>query len=132
VLLINQLLAQGLTILLSPISLGDDGNSYNVNADDAASALAKALHAELVTFVSNVPGVLENGRLLPTLTPMQTERLINQQIITDGMIPKVRAATKMIADGVAQARITNLAGLENGTGTIFSRQQMAEGIYSVY
>lgn len=119
--LLNQLLAQGLTLMLSPISLGDDGNAYNVNADDAASALATALDASLLTFVSNVPGVLADGRLLPTLSPDQTERLIASQVITDGMIPKVRAATRLIEAGVAQAKITDLRGLQTGSGTIFSR-----------
>lgn len=119
--LLNQLLAQGLTILLSPISLGDDGSAYNVNADDAISALAKALQADAVTFVSNVRGVLENGRLLPTLTPAQTEQLITNQTITDGMIPKVRAATSLIEAGIAQARVTDLTGLQNDTGTLFKK-----------
>lgn len=121
-ILLNQLLAQGITILISPISLGDDGSAYNVNADDAASALATACDASLLTFVSNVPGVMADGRLLATLTPAETEQLITDRVITDGMIPKVRAATRLIEAGVARAKITDLQGLQSGVGTVFSRQ----------
>lgn len=114
----------GLTVVLSPLSLGFDGYTYNVNADDAASAVALALPAERLTFVSNVPGVLANGRILPSLTPTQTETLINNDTITDGMVPKVRAALDVIAQGVAQVQIVNLAGLHSGSGTLFTQQEL--------
>lgn len=117
--LLNQLMHNGLTIILSPISLGDDGNSYNVNADEAGTAVAQALNASLLSFVSNVPGVLENGRLHPNLTIQQSEQLITNGIITDGMIPKVRSAQKAILAGVKQTQIINLEGLKNGEGTVF-------------
>ncbi len=119
VALLHQLAESGLTAVLSPISLGLDGHSYNVNADDAATAVALALHAEQLTFVSNVPGVLQNGQPIPTLTVAETEKLIAQNIITDGMIPKVRAACTAVSQGVKQARIVNLAGLATTGGTIF-------------
>ena len=117
--LLKQLMAHGLTIILSPISLGDDGNSYNVNADEAATAVANALNASLLSFVSNVPGVLENGRLHPTLTLQQSEQLIKNGIITDGMIPKIRAVQKAMHAGIPQTQIINLQGLQDGTGTRF-------------
>ncbi len=112
----------GLTVVLSPLSLGFDGCTYNVNADDAASAVALALQAERLTFVSNVPGVLRDGRILPHLTPNQTETLISSGVITDGMVPKVRAALATIAQGVPQTQIVNLAGLLSNSGTIFTNE----------
>jgi len=118
--LITNLMHQGLTAVISPISLGLDGQTYNVNADDAATAVANALHATLLNFVSNVPGVLQNGQTLKHLTIAQTEALITNGVITDGMIPKVRAACTAVEKGVQQARIVNLSGLTESGGTIFS------------
>jgi acetylglutamate kinase len=120
--LLQQLAAMGITAVISPISLGLDGRTYNVNADEAASTIAKALSATMLNFISNVPGVLHNGAILPTLTLAQTESLISDGVITDGMIPKVRAACSAVAQGTPQARIVNLAGLVNGSGTVFSKQ----------
>lgn len=117
--LLNQLLDIGLTVVLSPISIGDDGQTYNVNADEAATAVAHALNATLLSFVSNVPGVLENGRLLPTLTPQQSDHLIYNGTITDGMIPKIHAVQHALAAGIPETRILDLAGLQNGGGTRF-------------
>ncbi len=117
--LIQQLAERGFTAVLSPISLGLDGHTYNVNADEAASAVAKALEASVLNFVSNVPGVLHNGTIVPRLTRTQTESLIATGVITEGMIPKVRAACTAVAQGVPQARIVNLAGLAADGGTLF-------------
>ncbi len=118
--LIQQLAGGGFTAVISPISLGVDGRPYNVNADEAAAAVAKALGATMLNFVSNVPGVLQNGAILPHLTIAQTEQLVANGVITDGMIPKVRAACTAVSQGIPQARIVNLAGLATGGGTQFS------------
>lgn len=116
--LIHGLLAQGLVPVISPISLGDDGAAFNVNADHAASAVAAALGVSVIHFVSNVPGVLHNDAILPRLTPPDVHRLIDQGIIHGGMIPKVHAALAAVHAGVPEARIGNLAGLPHG-GTAF-------------
>lgn len=118
--LIQQLAERGFTAVISPISLGLDGHPYNVNADEAAAAVAKEVEASVLNFVSNVPGVLQDGVILPHLTPKQTEDLITAGVITDGMIPKVRAACTAVAQGVLQARIVNLASLTTDGGTWFS------------
>jgi len=117
--MIHRLMSLGLTVVLSPISLGLDEQIYNVNADEAASALALACGAELLDFVSNVPGVLCDEKVLPSLTLLQTEELIASGVIRDGMVPKVRAALDAITSGVPQARIVNLAGLRTSGGTVF-------------
>ncbi len=118
--LIEQLTAQGYTVVISPISLGDDMHCYNVNADEAASAVAVAIDSELLDFVSNVPGVLQQNQVIPSLTPSETDALIESGVIRDGMVPKVRAALEAVALGVPQARIVNLAGLSGDGGTYFS------------
>ncbi|MBN1318006.1 MAG: acetylglutamate kinase [Anaerolineales bacterium] len=115
---ITQLLDHNIIPVISPISIGLDGKTYNVNADEAASAIAAALGADLV-MISNVPGVLDNGVLVPTLSPSQTEQLIQQGVISDGMTPKVRAAVSALMLGAPQVRIANLAGLNDSTGTLF-------------
>ena len=117
--LIHKVAMQGMTAVISPISLGLDGQIYNVNADEAASAVALALHASRLNFVSNVPGVLHDNSIIPTLTITQAERLISSGVIRDGMVPKVRAALAAVAQGVPQARIVNLAGLAEASGTTF-------------
>ncbi|MBI5300690.1 MAG: acetylglutamate kinase [Chloroflexi bacterium] len=105
--------------VISPISLGDEG-AYNVNADSVACAIAAALNADAVVFVTNVPGVLQGDCVIPTLPAREAEALIKSQVIKGGMIPKVRAALDAIAGGAQAARITNLEGLLTGSGTVFS------------
>jgi acetylglutamate kinase len=117
--LLTSLSDHGVTAVVSPISIGKDNLIYNVNADEAASAIALALQADLLDFISNVPGVLNNGQVVPQLNASQTEDLINQGIINGGMVPKVRGALTAVAKGVPRARIVNLAGLLQSGGTIF-------------
>jgi acetylglutamate kinase len=123
--LLRALLAGGFLPIVSPISLGRDGRSYSVNADHAAQALAAALSARALLFVSNVPGVRVNEAVVPTLTPEQAEAWIADGTISGGMIPKVRSALQAVAAGVSRAVITNLAGVREGTGTVISGEKGA-------
>ncbi len=117
---LRALLAQGWVPVIAPMSLGEDGAIYNVNADHAAGAIAAALGAHLLTFITNVAGVLDaNGALLPQITRAQAEALIAQGVIHGGMIPKVRTALDALALGVARVRIAHLAGLAHDQGTTF-------------
>jgi acetylglutamate kinase len=118
--LLTDLTVLRLLPVISPISLGEDDQTYNVNADEAAAAVAQALGAEMLDFVSNVPGVLHNGGVLPQLTPERAEALIGAGVINGGMIPKARAALDAVGRGVAQARIVDLAGLVTDGGTVIS------------
>lgn len=120
--LLRRLMDDGITPVISPISLGQDGQTYNVNADEAAGAIAAALPTDALDFVSNVPGVLADGQRLPALTPDAAEALIRDGVITGGMIPKVRTALDALARGVPRVRIVDLAGLGGGGGTVFSKQ----------
>ncbi len=115
---VQRWLAEGITPVISPISLGLDGQSYNVNADQVAAAVAVAVAASRLVFVSNVPGVLLDGAVAPRLTIDQVEAHIASGQINGGMIPKVRAAIEAVQAGAPAAVITNLAGLEVGSGTV--------------
>lgn len=116
--LLQTLLAADIVPVISPISLGSHDNlSYNVNADHAATAIAAKLGALKLIFVSNVPGVLVAGRVARAITASQAEAWIEEEIITGGMIPKVRSAIHAVRNGVAQAVITNLAGIQENEGT---------------
>lgn len=117
--LLANLVAQGFVPVINPMSLGFDGEIYNVNADHVAGALAVAMDADMLTFVTNMPGVLDGQmQLIPTLTATQTNALIASGVISGGMIPKVKTALEALAAGVKQVRITNLDGLAGG-GTVF-------------
>jgi acetylglutamate kinase len=117
--LIDTLSAAGIVPVISPISFGaHDALSYNVNADHAATAIAAKLGAIRLIFVSNVPGILIAGRVVRAVTADQAEQWIEDGLITGGMIPKVRSAIHAVQNGgVAQAVITNIAGVQEGGGT---------------
>lgn len=114
--ILTAMLDQGITPVIAPICSGDDG-AFNVNADQVAGAVALAIRAERVVFLTNVPGVLNDGALIETLDTQRIQDWIAQGIISGGMIPKVRTALETVQNGVPQARITNLDGLRSGTGT---------------
>jgi acetylglutamate kinase len=115
-----KLLGDGVTPVIAPISLGMD-SAYNVNADHVAGAVAGAVGARRVVFLTNVEGVLREGAVLPTLTPEQTRALIADGTIFGGMIPKVETALHALDDGIPQAVITNLTGLRTHGGTVFTK-----------
>jgi acetylglutamate kinase len=116
---ITSFLEQGITPVIAPICLGSEHN-YNVNADLVAGAIAGALGAERLVFLSNVEGVLLDGNVLARLSAAETEHMIGEGTIFGGMIPKVRTALQALQDGVKQAVITNLTGLGQHGGTVFS------------
>jgi acetylglutamate kinase len=115
--LLDRLLGMGVMPVLSPISLGMDGQTYNINADEAAAAVALACQAQELVFISNVPGVLRDGDVISELTATGVEEAVVDGTISGGMIPKVRSALDAVNSGVARARIVNLAGLLGGGGT---------------
>lgn len=119
--LIRALFAADIVPVISPVSFGAyDARSYNVNADHVAAAVAAKLGAIRLVFVSNVPGVLIADRVVRAITADQAEAWIADGNIFGGMVPKVRSAIDAVGRGVAQAVITNIAGVqeESGTGII--------------
>ncbi|NOK61886.1 MAG: acetylglutamate kinase [Chloroflexi bacterium AL-W] len=113
---LQTLLDQHVIPVVAPISLGPDG-AYNVNADEAAGAIAAALDATEVVFITNVPGVLVDGVVADKLDTNQINALIDDGTINGGMLPKVRSALTALAAGVRMARITNLVGSQTKNGT---------------
>jgi acetylglutamate kinase len=115
--LLDRLMSVDLMPVISPISLGQDGQTYNVNADEAAAAVALACEAEELVFISNVPGVMHDDIVISELNAGEVEDYVAAGMISGGMIPKVRSALDAVNSGVARARITNLAGLLGSGGT---------------
>lgn len=121
-------------------SLGVDinGQHYNINADTTAGAVAKALEAEQLVMVTDVPGILHgegsDARLIDQITPKQIEQLITAGTIHGGMIPKVRAAAASVIEGVKSVRIVdgNAPGVLTGVvgtnkGTLYGTKVVTEG-----
>lgn len=116
---IRAMLGLGWVPTFAPVALGaDDGQSYNVNADMVAQAIAAALGEAELLFVTNVPGVLLGDTVQPRLARGDVERAIGSGEINGGMVPKVRAALDALDAGAATARITNLAGFAAGGTTV--------------
>jgi len=122
---LRALLNLGWLPVIAPVGLGMDGLSYNVNADMVAEAIAGELGNTELVFISNVPGVLVEGKVIPTLTSAAVEAYIATGVISGGMIPKVRSALAALNRGAASVRIVNLAGLHNG-GTRFVAAERKE------
>jgi len=95
---------QEIVPVISPIGAGETGTVLNINADIAAAALASALKASKLIYVSDVPGIMRNraekDSLIPSVSSGQIERLIKQKVIEGGMIPKVQSAVDALKNGV--------------------------------
>ena len=115
---IADLLERGVTPVIAPVSVGADSN-FNLNADPVAGAIAAAIGARSVVFVSNVAGVLVDEERIAELTRTQALDLIERGVIHGGMIPKVRAALDLLSSGLPQAVITDLDGWAGHGGTKF-------------
>jgi acetylglutamate kinase len=92
--------------VIAPVGVGEDGHSYNINADLVAGAVAVHLQAAKLILLTDVEGVLDkDGRLLSSMTCAEAQRLIDAGVITGGMIPKIRCCQEVVAKGVAKAHI---------------------------
>ena len=95
--------------VISPVGVGDDGQHYNINADDVASEVAAYLRAEKLVLLTNVRGILRNARdpqsLVSTASAKETKRFIDRRIVQSGMIPKVNACIHALRRGVKQTHI---------------------------
>ncbi len=93
--------------VIAPIGLGEQGELYNINADDAANEIATALKAEKLVYLSDTDGVMVDGRLVSTLSKSEANELIEQGKIYGGMIPKVNSAFEAIEAGVQKVHLIN-------------------------
>ena len=121
--------------IVSPVGLGPDGISLNINADTAASELAISLKASKLIILTNVGGVLDkNKRLIKRLTVADAKKLIKNRTISGGMIPKVEACVSALKKGVSRTHVVKAskhAILEeiltaSGTGTMITLREVKD------
>jgi acetylglutamate kinase len=104
--ILETLSREGFIPVVAPVALGDDGETYNINADTMAGAIAAAAGATRFFLLTDVPGVLDkSGNLLTDLRPADIARLREDGTITGGMIPKVETCVTAIQRGVDAAVI---------------------------
>jgi acetylglutamate kinase len=116
--ILRDLLATGWTPFISPLARdreSAEGAGLNVNGDDAAAAIAESLGADELCFVSDVPGVMEQGRTLAQLDRAAIDDLIARGVAKGGMRAKLEAALVTLGAGVQRVRITDIAGITDPT-----------------
>ena len=92
--------------VIAPVGYGINGETYNINADTAAGAIASSLKAERILLLTDVEGVLDSEKkLIPSISVTQAESMINNKIITGGMIPKIETCLATVEAGVKAAVI---------------------------
>jgi len=119
--------------VIAPIGVGEDGSTYNINADLVAGTLAQVLQAEKLMLLTNIAGLLDKqGEILTGLTTEQVDELIADGTISGGMLPKIRCALAAVKSGVNTAhiidgRVPHAVLLETftdeGMGTLISNKQ---------
>ncbi len=108
---IDNLIEDGFIPVVATVAAGEDGGSYNVNADLVAAKLAEALDADKVIFLTDVDGLYadfsDKGSLISALTPEEAEEMIVADTLEGGMVPKVAACVHALRSGVRRAHILN-------------------------
>ena len=120
--------------VIAPVAGSVDGRTYNINADLVAGKLAEVLKAEKLMLLTNVTGLMDGeGKTLTGLSTQRVDELIEQRVITGGMLPKVRCAMDAVRAGVTSAhiidgRVPHSTLLEifsdEGIGTLITNQSM--------
>jgi acetylglutamate kinase len=107
--ILDRLLAEELIPVVATIGSDLEGQAYNINADTAAGAVAEALQAEKLVYLTDVVGVMrdlaDRDSLVTTASADELEKLIDDGVLTGGMIPKIRSCTRAVRSGVAHAHI---------------------------
>ncbi|CAN5784008.1 acetylglutamate kinase [soil metagenome] len=114
--ILDTLLQAGHLPVVSPVSRGTDAKPLNVNADDAAAALALALGARRFQMISNVPGLLIDGAVASRIDVSDVDHLISSGVASGGMGPKIRAAARAAEGGVPEVWIGGLDLITSGSG----------------
>ncbi|MCD6672850.1 MAG: acetylglutamate kinase [Burkholderiaceae bacterium] len=106
--IIHTLTGNGFIPVIAPIGSGDEGETYNINADVVAGKVAEVLKAEKLVLLTNTPGVLDkSGKLLSGLTPQQIDALFADGTISGGMLPKISSALDAARGGVNSVHIVD-------------------------
>jgi len=107
--MVQSLLSQGLIPVVATVGLGVAGQAYNINADTAAGAIAAALSADKLVFLTDVPGIQADrndpSTLIGQLKAADADRLIKEGTVDGGMIPKLEAVAKAVREGVGRAHV---------------------------
>jgi acetylglutamate kinase len=107
--MVTSLLSQGLIPVIATVGIGAAGQAYNINADTAAGAIAIALSADKLVYLTDVPGVQSDrddlSSLIGQLSATDVDRLVKEGVVDGGMIPKVEAAAHAVREGVRRAHI---------------------------
>ncbi len=108
---VEAFLHSGITPVVTPLGRGADKKVYNINADDVAAAIAVAMKARKLVFLSDVPGVMadpsDEDSLFSTIHAEEMEDLIERGVIQGGMLPKLRGAMDALRAGVKKTHIIN-------------------------
>jgi acetylglutamate kinase len=105
---VNMLTGGDFIPVIAPIGVGEDGRSYNINADLVAGHMAEVLGAEKLMLLTNTKGLLDkDGALLTGLDADDVDRLIDDGTVHGGMLPKIRCALSAVHSGVAAAHIVD-------------------------
>ena len=102
---LHLLLQQNYLPVISPIGLGNAGQTYNINADDAAAAVAAALGADKLIYLTDVAGILEKGELLSELTAAELEAKLASEVVSGGMRAKAQAILSALRGNVKRVHI---------------------------
>ena len=102
---LRSLWREGIVPVASCMGLGADGELYNINADHMAAAAAEFIRADRLIYMTDVAGVLDDGKVLRAVRGAEIEDLIRRNIVSGGMILKLEAAKRALAGGVAEVRI---------------------------
>ena len=106
--IIKVLEGRGVIPIIAPIGWGEDGTTYNINADHVAGRIAGALRAAKLILLTNVDGILDKkGKLISSVTKRQARKFIRNGTINSGMIPKVMCALEALEEGVSKVHIIN-------------------------
>ena len=103
---IQNITASGMIPVIAPIGMGENGETYNINADTAAGAIASALKASKLMMLTDVPGILtQEKELISVISQQEIHALLADGTITGGMIPKVETCMDAMKQGVGAAHI---------------------------
>jgi len=106
---LEELCNHGIIPVIAPLGLGENGETYNINADTAASEIAAATRAEKLVLLTDVPGILKDKfdaeSIMSTLKVSEIKVLKKRGVITGGMIPKIHACEKALKAGVKKSHI---------------------------
>lgn len=106
--LIDSLASQGFIPIIAPVGVGEEGETYNINADLVASEVAKALCASRLILLTDVDGVLDHDKkLISSIDAATIQAMIKDQRISGGMIPKIECALSALSKGVEKVHIIN-------------------------